>query len=238
LISEYENILSQTLNKIDQEKLDRTMSLLTKSTGTGIGYHVDTLLKTDRTVFAIVGINNNAHGYGKYVWVLDSSLLDLPSTWVNPCAATFFQSGRSGELCGRSWLKPLRTLQCAMTPESTESFERSKYRNSVPGALAITLASDLVARIAFNSGGQITLDTITPEMVREYMETMDSHNLPEVHLAPFSMQNVVKLFIPEAMATSYPQHVEQLKKTFGDKLVFSTSAKQEDAKEFSDPSRK
>jgi hypothetical protein len=147
-----------------------------------IGYHVDALLGTDRSVFSIVGPHTGA--FGNIHLVLNPVIQWHPNFYVLPNAATFYHSKNYQK--NRPWVDAR-----SWEEGGKKDFLESKLHPVAPNT-ATMQALDLVARTA--AALKKNPMHVTHEDVKQWWLGQDSHCVFEGHL-------------PSQVPVSYIDHV-------------------------------
>lgn len=180
---------------------------------TGVGYVVDTIVGTHRTIFSVLGPHNGNYGFIRII--LNQQIMYHPDFYVVPCAATFFHSKRFN--INRPWIEVKDT---AWESGGKENFGQSKYHPIVP-EFAKVLALELVARVVHEKGGKKNPEKVKLEQVLKYWNSQDSHNVLEGHLpGEIPTSYIEKVILTEEIWKSCSANDQALlSEMFGDKLV-------------------
>ncbi|KAL0238066.1 hypothetical protein GEMRC1_012540 [Eukaryota sp. GEM-RC1] len=161
----------------------------------GIGFHVDKDLRTDRTVFSILGPNTNVH-YGPIAVIFKSSVTKHPSTYLHVTAATKYYT-HDGAVPFRPYIR-IPTDET----EKKNNYYKLVQNFGVNGA-AETVALDMCHSLknmkehskvdlsAFN------ISSVTKEIFVQSILKPDNHFTIECHLpSKISFSDVEHVVIP------------------------------------------
>lgn len=209
-------------NPVNQSLQSNITDILESKAG-GIEYHIDKNMGTNMYVFSILGINRGSQ-YGHIYVPIKPEI--FPMAWSTPVAATFFYKNPAnllgkaqyGAEVGRVWVIP----EQLWLPEGQAAFEASKVRGPRE-VLALVAATEMMGRVLayYLDNGELKLadkqslqepmsklsavnnyEQISPAHVRTYMENIDSHNLWEVHVAPFPISYIQNVIMSKAIYDS------------------------------------
>ncbi|CAF0743165.1 unnamed protein product [Adineta steineri] len=189
-----ENILSAIINSKDMEALrGKTIeiaqaSIKLHSDPAGIGFDKDKNLRTDKTVFSILG-PHLGHYYGDVCIVFKREILHHPDANFSMQAATFYPSGHAYTL--RPWLGTAPSSN----DQRIKQFHEQKLNASVPGyeyATALELIA-LTSHMFSKTTMDIDLETILQRWIK-----VDSHQNIEGHLPTLiPLDYIDHIYIPK-----------------------------------------
>jgi len=177
--------LKKELLKRARSHVDNIASNIT----TGIGFHVDKQIGTDRHVFCIIGPHFGTC-YGEICIVLSQKIMYDPDFDMSPCAGTGFCSGNAKRL--NRWLAhgEYELLRGA------DQFHLARLNAGVLGwrsVMAAAIGSAVAAKM------NKSLDAVTEGDLRQFLATSDSHLAIEGHLPSIvPLDYVERVVMPES----------------------------------------
>ena len=186
-------------------------SIRLHATPTGIGYHVDTLMGTDKQVFSILG-PHYGHYYGDIIVVFKQEIMFHVDTNFAIQAATYFgPSGHAYEQ--RPWLK-----DPGNEAKRVEDYHKSKLHCSIP-KFEHAAATELIGLTGMKKK---TLNVNLKSIIERWTE-VDSHDVFESHLPQLIPLNYVdRIYMPKNIFEALmPVSQNSARAAFKDALIIT-----------------
>ncbi|KAL0248334.1 hypothetical protein GEMRC1_003570 [Eukaryota sp. GEM-RC1] len=205
--------LEQDCNRLsssDKQSLERlalqiatAASNLASIAPPGIAYKVDEYVKTDRTIFSILGPNPNSK-YGEIAVLFSSSLTKNPATFLHVTAATMYYNRAS-----RTDYPPHRPyVKLNSDPKNNIKLYHDLIQNLGVKGVSRTLALDLCLMLSnyYNRPGKrgFDFDNVDSRALLNSFFGPDSHYLIECHLpGRVSFNDVEHVVIPKSVYDNF-----------------------------------
>eukprot|EP00028_Trichosphaerium_sp_Am-I-7-wt_P011549 CAMPEP_0168536466 /NCGR_PEP_ID=MMETSP0405-20121227/19575_1 /TAXON_ID=498012 /ORGANISM="Trichosphaerium sp, Strain Am-I-7 wt" /LENGTH=429 /DNA_ID=CAMNT_0008564495 /DNA_START=293 /DNA_END=1582 /DNA_ORIENTATION=- len=174
----------RTLERLRVE-IRKFANVIANHKSTGIGYHIDKHMGTNRNIFSIIGPHTGVH-YGDIIIVLAPEIMRHPDFNMTPQAATAFHSGK---------VYNHRPFCQTGKKEKRELCDASKVNAGAIRNWPEVLATDICAQYLEKKGRNAALKSVD---VLDFYMSRDSHFCWEGHLPSLTpLSYVQNIIIPD-----------------------------------------